>query len=313
MSTPKLAHPSSGLGGRGYTDLFRTGKVLPSITTALGAIDKPGLIHWHVMQTAMYAATHVEDLLSRTEEAGVRYLQYFSRRKPDDWDSDELNVYSASQYVLDDLSNSGTWIHKFIEDDLNGNFPEEPTRQDHYEMVEAYYRWKAEHTVEVIATESTVFGAGYAGTADLFAVVDGVKTCVDYKTSREIRESHIAQLSAIGAALFRAEEVPEGTTGAVHYKMTPTVAKEYGGVQDTWWVEREVPAFEAYAVLQLRPSDVDSKTGEYIDPFCKLHWIDQRKIDAGFDLFQAGLDARLAQKELNRLDSIIKKEASDEF
>lgn len=302
MTSPKLSVASSGLGGRGYRAIFEEdAQVVPSITTALGALDKPGLVDWHVSQTAAFAVTHVDDLLSRTEEAGMRYLQYFSRRKPKDWDAPEIDVYNAAQYVLDDAANTGNYIHNYIEDYLTGNFTTEPVREDHAEMVEAFHAWEAEHDIEVIATERTVFGQNYAGTADLFAKIDGVVYCVDHKSSRAVRDSHIGQLGAIGAAHTAAREVSEGTEGAVYHKIQPKVSAEHGGQVDSWWVPEALPDFQAYGVLQVRPLDYTTK-GEVIEPFCALHTIPQAKIEAGFKLFQAGLSARLAQRELNQLE-----------
>lgn len=301
MVSPKLSTRSSGLGGRGYKQIFEDGSKVPSITTALGAIDKPGLIHWHVEQTVLYAVTHIDQLLSRTEEAGVGYLSYVTRRKPDDWDDEELSPYTAAQYVLDDLSNTGVWIHKFIEDDLNGFITDEPLREDHYEMAEAYLRWKEMVDIEVIATESTVFGSGYAGTGDVFAYINGVPTCIDTKSSRKVHETHIAQLAAVGAGDYRAVEVPEGTEGAVYHKLENAVAAEYGGNADSWWVQETVPDFSQYGILQVRPTDFDRRTGEQIDPFCELHIIPQEQIDAGFELFQASLAVRKASATLDHL------------
>lgn len=297
MTSPKLSTQSSGFGGRGYKRIFEDGSVVPSITTALGAIDKPGLIHWHVEQTALYAVTHVDDLLNRTEEAGVRYLQYVSRRKVD-LDDPNINPYNAAEHVLDDLSNTGNWIHRFIEDDLNGFITEEPERIDHEEMANAYLDWKADQDIELVATESTVYGDGYAGTADFFAKINGVMTCVDTKSSRNIQETHIGQLAAIGAAQYRAVEVPEGTGGAVYHKLTPALAKEHGGQVDSWWVEETLPDFSEYAILQVRPTDFDRTSGEIIDPYCKLTVIPQEQIDAGYELFKAGLAVRRAQRLL---------------
>lgn len=297
MTDPKLSVASSGYGGRGYKQIFGDGTVVPSLTTAIGALDKPGLVHWHVEQTALFAVTHLDDLLNRTEEAGVRYLQYFSRRKFDQEDPG-LNVFNAAEHVLDDLSDTGVWIHQYIEDDLNGFITEDPVRDDHYQMVEAWHGWKDRHDIEVIATESTVFGDGWAGTADLFAVIDGVTTCLDVKSSRKVHSSHIAQVATLGTALSRAVEVSEGTEGAVHHKLTPAMAKQHGGQVDTWWVEESIPDFSQYGILQVRPMDFDRTTGEVIEPFAKFTVIPQAQIEAGHKLFKAGLAARMAEREL---------------
>ncbi len=301
MTSPKLAVASSGYSGRGYRQIFGDGSVVPSVTTALGIVGDPeGLIHWHVEQTALHAVTHIDDLLSRTEEAGVRYLQYFSRRKQD-WDDPERNVFNAAGGVLHDLQDTGTLIHAYIDDDLSGRWPAEPEREDHAEMAQAFQDWKADHDVEILATEATVFGDGYAGTGDIWAVVDGVPMLIDAKSSRKVGFSHIGQLAALGACDTMAVEVPEGTEGAIYHKLTPKVAESHGGQVDSWWVPRATPDIQAYGVLQVRPSDFDVSTGEYIEPFCKLHVIPNEQIDAGWDYFQAGLTARRAERKLKEL------------
>lgn len=303
MTSPKLAVASSGFGGRGYKQIFGDGSVVPSVTTALGAVGDPkGLIYWSVEQTALYSITHVDDLLNRTEEAGVRYLQYVSSKPRDEvLDDPNLNPYNAHRIVLDDHADTGTWIHGYIEDDQNSLFPLEPQRQDHLEMVEAYHEWKDAHDIEILATEATVFGDGFAGTGDFWAVIDGVPMLVDTKSSRKLGNQHIAQLAALGACDTMAVEVAEGTPGAVYHKLTPAVAKAHGGQVESWWVPKETPVFTAYGVLQVRPSDYDRTTGEYIAPFCKLHIISQEKIDAGYDYFRAGLQARHAERRLREL------------
>lgn len=304
MTQPKLAIAGSGFGGRGYKQIFGDGSIVPSVTTALGAVGDPaGLIHWNIEQTALYAVTHIDDLLNRTEEAGVRYLQYVTKKqKAEVLDADDLNVFTASRVVLDDLSNTGTFIHQYIDDDLNDRFTTDPYRQDHVEMVEAWYQWKSEHTIEVHATEATVFGSGFAGTGDFWATIDGIPMLVDAKSSRKVGFQHVAQLAALGSCDTMAVEVAEGTEGAIYHKLTPAVAAQHSGQVDSWWIPKPTPSFSAYGVLQIRPGDFHATTGEYIEPFCKLHIIPQAKIDAGWEYFQAGLMARHAERKLRELD-----------
>lgn len=300
MTDPKLAVASSGYGGRGYKQIFGDGTVVPSVTTALGAVGDPsGLIHWNIEQTALYAVTHIDDLLNRTEEAGVRYLQYVTKKqKPEVLDDPELNVFNAARVVLDDLSDTGTYIHDYIDDDLNDRFTIDPIREDHVEMVDAWHRWKSEHDIEVLASEATVFGDGYAGTGDLWAIVDGVPTLIDHKSSRKIGYSHIGQLAALGACDTMAVEVPAGTPGSVLHKLTPAVAARHGGQTETWWLPKAVPDFKQYGVLQIRPGDFHRTTGAYIEPFCELHILSQEQIDGGWGYFQAGLLARHAERKM---------------
>lgn len=305
MPSPKLSVAASGMGGRGYRNPFNPEQgVLPSITTCLGAIDHPGLRAWERQQVAAFAVTHVDQLLTKSEEVGYRYLQAVPKiltpAKVDDLDPN-LNVWNAAEHALNDAANAGTFIHSWIEADLLDYFPEAPWREDQEQMVEAYLRWKSEHDIEVLSTERTVFGSGFAGTADLFARVDGVTTLIDWKSSRAIRSSHKAQLAAIGAAETTALEVPEGTPGAFMHKLQPKVSEEHGGQEFAWFVEDPLPDFQQYAIVQVRMDDYDNK-GNFIPAFCKMHVIPQAHIDAGYELFLAGRDVRRGQLKLKQAE-----------
>lgn len=302
MSSPKLSVAASGFGGRGYADVFGVngGETVMSITTALGSVDHPGLRQWERQQVAAFAVTHQEEIAAKDTEVAYRYLmavpKFLTPEKHDELPED-VDVWNAAEFALNDAANAGTYIHEYIEDYLTGGFPEDPIRDDQYQMVEAFHAWEAEHDIEVLSTERTVYGDGYAGTADLFAKVDGIVTLIDWKSSRAVRSSHKGQLAAIGAAITTAREVPEGTEGAVKHKLQPKVAAEYGGQEFAWFVEEPLPDFQQYAVAQVRPDDWDNH-GVYIPAFCKMHVIPQKQIDAGYDMFIAARDLRLAQKKL---------------
>jgi len=299
VTHPKLSVPSSGLGGRGYRQIFDDGTPVPSVTTALGALEKPGIVNWHVEQTAAFAVANIDNLLQRDEEQGMRFLQFYSRRlKPDK--VDDIDVYNYSMGVLDDLADVGNFIHDYIEADLNDWIPPEPDREDKAEMVDAYHEWRDQHDVEALTTEATVFGDGYAGTLDAILKVDGELMLIDVKSSRRVYDSHVAQLAALGAAHSMAVEVEEGTEGSVYSKIVPSVAKHHGGQVDSWWLEEPLPPFTSYGVLQVRPSDYDND-GEYVAPFCKLHTIPHSLVEASFGLFQAGLMARKAKREYDKV------------
>lgn len=301
MVSPKLSQASSGYSGRGYKAIFEPGQpTVMSITTALGSIDHPGLRVWERQQVAAFAVTHLDQIAAKDEEVAYRYLmavpKFLTPEKHDELDP-ELDVWNAAEYALNEAANAGTWIHQYIEDHLLGRFTDPIYRDDHFQMAEAFHAWESEHDIEVLSTERTVFGDRYAGTADLLAKVDGVVTLIDWKSSKAVRDSHIGQLAAIGAAHTSAREVPEGTEGAVYHKIQPKVAAEHDGQVDSWWVEEPLPDFQQYAVVQVRPEDYDAR-GEVIDAFCEMHVIPQARIEAGYQLFTAARDVRLAQREM---------------
>ena len=302
MSSPKLSVAASGYGGRGYADLLglNGGETVMSITTAIGAIEKPGLRQWERQQVAAFAVAHAEEILAKDEEVAYRYLmavpKFLTPEKHDELPP-EMDVWNAPEFVLNELAETGTWIHGYLEQHLLGNFTPAIYRDDHYQMVEAFHAWEAEHDIEVLSTERTVYGDRYAGTADLMARIDGVTTLVDFKTSKKVHESHKAQLAAIGAAITTAREVPEGTEGAVKHKLQPSVSKEYGGQEFAWFVEEPLPDFQQYAVIQIRPGDFDAR-GTFVDGFCEMHVLPPAEIEAAYELFIAARDVRLAQRKL---------------
>lgn len=290
MSAPKLVVASSGFGGRGYRNPW-TKEVVPSVTTALGALDKPGVLQWSVDQVAAYAAVHAEALLSRSEDQAYRMLRFYhSRAKERDFDDPMVDLRNAHTGVLNDLAELGTAVHEWIEADLNGWIEPNIYREEQEQMIVSYLEWKSEHDIEVTATEATVFGSGYAGTSDAFLKIDGVHTLVDVKTSRAVRDEHVAQLAALGAADLIAQETTEDHPEAVGHK--PRKAdKEFS----SWWLKDVMPPVQQYAVLQVRPDDY-ATDGTFIPSFCELHMISQARIDAGFELFKGALQARYAQK-----------------
>lgn len=279
MTQPRLAVRASGFGGRGYKAIFEPGQpVVPSVTTILGALDKPGVVQWAVDNTAAYAVANVDELLDRTEEQGYGFLRWYHKRKPD-FDDPDVNLTNYHVGVLDDLAELGTLVHEWIEADLNGWIEPEITRREQEEMIEQYLLWKVDQDITVHATEATLFGNGYAGTADTFWTVNGVKYLNDNKTSRLARDEHFAQLGALGACHTMAVEALKDAPEAV----------EAAG---TWWTPTPLPSFEAYSILHLRP---DTEEGP---AFCELIEVPLPVVDSAFELFRGALAVRHAQKRL---------------
>lgn len=305
MSEPKLRIPASGLGGSGYKNPV-TGEKVPGVTTVLGVLDKPGLIQWNIDNTAWYAVANIDALLNRTEEQGFHFLRYYTKRmKPDDFDNPVVDIHDYSTGVLNDLANLGTLTHEYIEADLNEGFEPELTRVEQAEMVEQYLIWKSEHEIEMYATEATLFGVGFAGTADILwrltclheepCVPPGTAMLVDAKTSRRTWDEHKSQLSALGTCDTWMREVPAGTQGAFKHERTRKGVKEV-----SWWVPQDVPPIQAYGILHLRPNDWD-RNGNPIPAFCTLKVVPQDEIDVAYKMFQGALIVRHAQAEMKKL------------
>jgi len=275
--------------------------IVPGITTALGAIDKPAIRQWAVDQTSAFAVANIDALLSRTEQQGWGFLRWYHKREPD-LENDPLRSHHIG--VLNDAADLGTGMHSYMQADLLG-LPLPPvTSPEMAEMVEVWQQFRWEHSIETLLVESTVVNreAGYAGTLDLFCKIDGVWYLLDIKTARGIFESAWAQVAALGACYDLMVQCDESEAEGT-YRRTPP-ADWFGGVDKdgkitTHWRQDALPAFSRYGIIHIRPSDTDSK-GNYLAPFCKLLTPESQgvDIDSHFELFLASLAVRKAQKAI---------------
>jgi len=133
---------------------------IPSVTTVLGIISKPFSIQW----------------ANKIGLEGTEYRKY-----------------------MKEVCDIGSLMHHLIECNLKD---EEP---DYFKytgiekalpLLDEFLKWKEEHEIKVIFTEHKMVCDEYGGTCDLYCECDGVKTLIDYKTSKSIYPEHGFQLSA---------------------------------------------------------------------------------------------------------------------
>lgn len=274
---PKLAVRASGHGGRGYKHPH-TGQLVPSVTTVLKKLDKPGVLQWAVDNTAAFAVSNIDNLLSRTEEQGFGFLRWYWKRDPLKDDTTDIRNYSAG--VLSDAGDLGTMMHDWIAaEHADLPYPDVSLAPEYFwQMVEQWNQWRSEHDVVPLLTETTLWSHqyGYAGTADGFWKIDGVQTLVDIKTSRNVWDEHFMQLSALGACDAVLTESAEGE-----------------------WTEGDFPGFSEYALLHIRPEDT-TKDGAYMEPFCRLEPVDMGEIPLHFESFLGLLAVSVAQNKVQK-------------
>lgn len=303
MTAPKLRVRASGLGGSGYSIPTRkqeNGKnvVVPGVTTVLGVLDKPGVLHWSIQQTAAYAVAIAPQLAERDEEWGFRQLQYYHTRKPD-WDDPLNDLRDYHRGVLNDLAEIGTNVHDLIEAYAKDDpFGPEPSRPENEEAFGVFLEWVEANGVEFLETEQTVYhpDAGYAGTFDGVILYRGRTLLVDWKTSRKVHDTHIAQAAALANALVILREVSEGSGEPYEAKNAPT----------TYWAEEPMLEFEGVAVVQVRPRSIDDY-GNDIPPFVQLHEVPQEELEPAYDQFLGALQVRKAQAKLRDVRNAAKK------
>lgn len=146
-----------------------------SVTSILGAMDKPALVHWSANMTAKAAVAAAGSLQQRITEDGeeetVKWLTGARFRRP-------RGQRSAAEL--------GTAVHAACEEyALSGIRPEADDEVSPF--LDQFDRFLQRFSPSYQATEVCVYNAtfGYAGTADAFLTIDGTRFLADYKTSRE--------------------------------------------------------------------------------------------------------------------------------
>jgi len=139
------------------------GTIVPSVTTVLGILDKPGLPYW-------------------AWELGQQGLDY--------------------REVRDSAGRVGTIAHHLIACHLKGETPDYfavPVEVERAQKCfEKYLRWEKEHPISPVMVETPLVSEEfrYGGTFDLLAELDSEFVLIDFKTGGGIYESMFYQLAA---------------------------------------------------------------------------------------------------------------------
>jgi hypothetical protein len=176
MTQPALAQNVRGKG-RHYAHPV-TGDLVPSVTNIIGVLDKPALPRWAAKSVAENAWKMRHSLVDMGEAECIDVLKGSPWRK---------STRAAER---------GTTIHDYLDAAANGVFLTE------LEGEAASYKPGADdflcrYTPSFVRTEFTVFGDGYAGTADFMAVIGERLVIGDYKTGKSLYPEVALQLAAI--------------------------------------------------------------------------------------------------------------------
>jgi len=165
-------------------------KKLPSATTILSLLDKPALVQWAANQAIEAVVEHISGLEDEnlTKERILACV-----------DAARKNWRQTSKKALD----IGTAVHSAIEIRLKTGKDPAELPDEAMEAYIAFLEWLDEHKLEPVAIETTVYGEGYAGTADLVAYLDDKLTLIDFKTSTGIWPEYALQTAAYRAAWNR--------------------------------------------------------------------------------------------------------------
>lgn len=163
---------------------------LPSVTTILSVISKPGLMNWQSKQGALKAINVMQKVLEKSpfihDAIKAELGESFFR------DGNSLAAEAADY---------GSQAHAIIEGILKGDgepWPQPTTPAQVNNAVTSFLRWKERTDFNVIKTESIVFSKkfGYAGTVDAIGKTSDGITLLDWKTSKRIYPEYSLQTIA---------------------------------------------------------------------------------------------------------------------
>lgn len=188
------------------------GASFPSVTTILNVLDKPGLDRWRVNQERELCkriALRIEKGEIKRPE-GIDFEPWFERM---------LGKEQEHERISKEAKNIGSEVHLLIQGWVQRllHLPQVevnvPPSDKAIALFGAFLGWAEQvdgnrnPRVRPIATETKVFSKKhrYAGRLDLLAFVEGVKTVIDFKSSKSYEDKawdeEIAQSEAYRAAL----------------------------------------------------------------------------------------------------------------
>lgn len=169
-----------------------------SVTTILGAINKPALVQWAAKEertmTIQSAADLYEDIHGTPKMSRATYVTTLDAR---------LGKVKAHQKLLSKAAEIGTQVHALIEWNIRRSLQQkvgpEPKIEDKASWAfMAYQDWAKAVDMKPLLIEQTVYSHAhkYAGTMDLLAEVEGQVTLVDFKTGKAVYgEAHLQNVA----------------------------------------------------------------------------------------------------------------------
>jgi hypothetical protein len=157
--------------GRMYSHPDLAGRLVPSVTTVLRALDRPGLNSWRVKTTAAYAVEHAAWVVEHAAADPAAVIDHLRRE----------STRQANRAAV-----RGTRVHHIAQTVAAGNpAPEHSPEEAAY--VAGYLAFLDDRQPEFLATETTVYSTthAYAGTLDWLARIDGAVVLGDIKTKND--------------------------------------------------------------------------------------------------------------------------------
>jgi hypothetical protein len=193
---------------------------------------KPGLVFWAAKEAAEYVRRSLTPGVA-LDEIAIGELCEGARK--------------AHREISGRAMSIGTLAHQACEKYAKTGVIERPVNEQAGRSFDTFVKWFKDHDVKVHGSEVKIYSKAfkYAGTCDLFCVVDGEECVVDIKTSSALYPEYAMQLAAYANA--RNEELGTTIYGPGWVVRLP---KDGGEVETKRYTEADlVKAFRAFEGL----------------------------------------------------------------
>lgn len=166
-----------------------------SVTTIIGALDKPALLYWAAEEAAKSAIDNVATWQAMLEDQGraetVKWLRDSMYRKPKTHlsaaDLGTVTHKACETYALTGQRPDRDFVAELVQNAGSSQTDVEAETNIVGRMLNQFDGWLQRFSPSYQATEVCVYSPtyGYAGQSDAFLTIDGTRFLADYKTSRE--------------------------------------------------------------------------------------------------------------------------------
>lgn len=240
------------------------------VTTFLGIKDKSAaLVSW------------------ATETAGLHLYDIISSGNPVTM-PDVVEAIGKHRQIKEEAATTGTIAHEWCEYFIKHKLGEEgyekepvlPTDPAQLLAVDSFLEWYNAHDVKFLSSERVVYSRQYQyiGTMDFEAIVDGVLSVGDFKTSNGLYNTVLAQTAAYQHAIEE-EGIFTGQKAVYENRYAVRLSKE---------------GPEEYAIRMERKNYIKGREGNGFEPHNPFEW---KKIE-GREAFKRDFNGFLAAREL---------------
>lgn len=174
-----------------FYDIDGVGR-LPSVTTILSVISKPGLMNWQSKHGALKAINVMQKVLEKSS-----FIHDAIKAELGE------NFFKDGNSLAAEAADYGSQAHRIIEhvlkeDEASVKALMSEAPEPVHKAVQVFLKWRDREKFELVKAESVVHSKkfGYAGTVDAIGrTVEGV-TLLDWKTSKRIYPEYSLQTVA---------------------------------------------------------------------------------------------------------------------